>query len=236
MQPYTYLLVDLGCIIVPFIFSFHPLLNFHKEWKYMIPGYIVTALFFIVWDMIFTHIGIWWFRADYLMGINIINVPIEEILFFICIPYACSFTYHSLKVIAKMFSYKNPFQKINQGIHIFLILISLMMVVIGWDKAYTFYTGLFNLLFLSYIFIKKIDISFIFLSYLAVIPFFLLSNGILTGSFLDAPVVNYNNTENLGIRMFTIPIEDTMYGFLFICATLVCYEYYKHKTLNSKIS
>jgi lycopene cyclase domain-containing protein len=228
MIQYTYLLVDIGCILVPFLFSFHPRLQFHKEWKYILPAYTITALFFIVWDMIFTGRGVWWFRADYLLGINVYNIPLEEIFFFICIPYACIFTYHSLKVLIP----NNPWFKFRNILNILLIIISLTMVILGWGRDYTFWTGLFNLILFSITYWKKIDISFILLSYIAVIPFFLLSNGILTGSFLEAPVVNYNDAENLGIRIFTIPIEDTMYGFLFIALVALGYEWKKGKIIN----
>ena len=37
--------------------------------------------------------------------------------------------------------------------------------------------------------------------------------GILTGSIIREPVVWYNDLENLGIRLFTIPIEDIGYAF-----------------------
>jgi lycopene cyclase domain-containing protein len=51
------------------------------------------------------------------------------------------------------------------------------------------------------------------------IPFFIV-NGVLTGSFILNEVVWYDNTENLGIRMFTIPIEDSIYAFSLILANL----------------
>jgi lycopene cyclase domain-containing protein len=50
---------------------------------------------------------------------------------------------------------------------------------------------------------------------------FLIVNGILTGSFIDGEVVWYNNNENLGIRFFTIPIEDFGYGFSMILFNLL---------------
>ena len=56
--------------------------------------------------------------------------------------------------------------------------------------------------------INRFYISFLFI----LIPFIAI-NGILTGSYIDGEVVWYNNDENLGIRLFTIPIEDFAYGF-----------------------
>ena len=51
-----------------------------------------------------------------------------------------------------------------------------------------------------------------FRSYLIILIPFLLVNGLLTGSFLDNPIVWYSESEILGYRIFTIPVEDAFYG------------------------
>jgi len=38
-------------------------------------------------------------------------------------------------------------------------------------------------------------------------------NGILTGTGLESPIVNYNPDEIIGFRMLTIPVEDAVYGY-----------------------
>ena len=62
------------------------------------------------------------------------------------------------------------------------------------------------------------------------IPFFIV-NGILTGSMIENEVVWYNNSENLNIRLFTIPVEDTFYAFSLILTNLALTNYF-HKKLN----
>ena len=46
-------------------------------------------------------------------------------------------------------------------------------------------------------------------------------NGILTGSGIEEQVVWYNDSENLGKRLGTIPVEDILYGM-----TLILLNYY----------
>ena len=53
---------------------------------------------------------------------------------------------------------------------------------------------------------------------------FLLVNGILTGSFIEDQVVWYDNTENMGVRIFTIPVEDTMYALGMLLLVFVSME------------
>lgn len=59
--------------------------------------------------------------------------------------------------------------------------------------------------------------------------FFFIVNGILTGSWIDEPVVWYNDSENLGIRIGTIPFEDAFYGFLLIALVIDLYRYLQNK-------
>jgi lycopene cyclase domain-containing protein len=60
------------------------------------------------------------------------------------------------------------------------------------------------------------------------IPFFIV-NGILTGSFIEGQVVWYNNAENLGIRIATIPIEDIGYAFNMLFMSILLIEMFKNK-------
>ena len=232
-EKYTYLLVDFCCIIVPLLFSFHTKINFHKQWKYFWAPCLLTASFFIGWDALFISAGVWAFNPRYISGLYLYNLPIEECLFFLCIPYSCVFTYFCIAVFLRV-SIKR----------ILLLTITITLVVFlcitGFDhmsKLYTSITFLLLATLLTGITIKKIEIlSSFYLSYLLILVPFFISNGILTGSFLSRPTVLYNDDYNLGIRILTIPIEDLFYAMLLLLMNISGFEYLKSKSPdNSKV-
>lgn len=217
--------IDFGSIIVPFIFSFHKKLNFYKYWKpFFISNTIVTILF-IIWDIIFTAKGVWGFNPKYLTGLYLYNLPIEEILFFICIPYASLFTYHSLGLIVNQkFQIKTMFT-------IFFVLVLLLFAFLNLNRLYTSTTFFLLAVFLTLVIWKNKNswlTQFYFTYLIILIPFFIV-NGILTGSWINEPVVWYNNNENLTIRLLTIPLEDVFYGLLLLLMNTYLYEYFKQK-------
>lgn len=232
MEHWTYLFVNLGAISIPFLFSFHPKLRFDKTWPAFLFGCIITTSFFIIWDIIFTDWGIWGFNPQYLLGIDIVNLPLEEWLFFICIPYACVFTYHCLNILIP----KDILGKYASGISLGLVTFLIPLAFIHLDKWYTSTTFLLLAAFLlAQIFIFKPQfLGRFYLSYIAILPFFFLTNGILTGSGIEEQVVWYNDLENLGIRMGTIPVEDSMYGLLMLMMNVVLYEHWLKRSGHKK--
>jgi lycopene cyclase domain-containing protein len=200
-------------------------MNFISQWKAIVLALISVSTIFITWDIIFTINGVWGFNADYLIGINILHLPIEEWMFFLFIPYASFFIHYSL-----LFFYPTIYlgEKLTKWITYTLILISLLVAIFNYEKAYTFV----NYSFLALVLLLGISrgkelLQRFFISFLIIlIPFFIV-NGVLTGSFIEDEVVWYNNAENLDIRLFTIPIEDSAYAFSLIFLNIFLMEEFR---------
>jgi lycopene cyclase domain-containing protein len=219
---FLYLFLDIAAFAVPFAFSFHPKASFVKRWKYYLPAIMITGIIFLLWDEYFTQKGYWGFNPDHTTGLYMGSLPIEEVLFFFCIPYACCFTYFTLG----HFIQKNFLAKVHRGITIVLIIFSLIVAFTSFSKAYTSTTffSLAALLILENYIFKNGYTARYYLAYLVLlIPFFIV-NGILTGTFLSEPVVWYNDDENLGFRIGTIPLEDIFYGMLMILLSIAIAE------------
>ena len=220
-----YLLIDLFTVIIPLLFSFHPKIKFYKEWRWFLPANVITACIFIVWDIIFTKNGVWGFNERYLTGIYFFNIPVEEVLFFVCIPYACVFTYYCINRFYKI-QWNSNFERL------FILFFSSLLLIVGiyfYSRAYTSVTFIsLSIILLIVKFIFKIEWLHKLLTIYAflLIPFFLV-NGILTGTGLEQPVVWYNDDENMGLRLLTIPVEDIFYGFELILLNIFFYKLFR---------
>ena len=216
---FTYLALNIASIAFPLSRSFESKIQYFKKWKALFIAMCITAFVFLVWDYFFTKHGVWSFNHDYVVGIYMFLMPLEEWMFFFAIPFACIFIYECVKYYDK----KGILSKYSDTI---LYGFSLVILVIGFfhtDKLYTSINAFFAV-FSLFIFIlytdKKQKSHFIVTYLLSLIPF-LIVNGVLT--FL--PVVSYNNAENLGIRIFTIPVEDTVYSMSLLLMNITIYEY-----------
>ena len=213
-----YLWLNLLSISVPFLVSFHPRIRLYKRWKALFLALIITLIPFIIWDVYFTIQGYWGFNERYLSGLYLLHLPLEEWMFFICIPYACVFTHVSILEINPKLSLT---EKTTNRITVGLFILFGLVLLLNFRKAYTSVDMVFGLLILMLVkkfnpeLLRSFYITFLFM----LIPFFIV-NGILTGTGIDGNVVWYNDAENLGIRMGTIPIEDSVYAFSLILLNL----------------
>lgn len=219
----SYLLINFLTILFPLILSFDKRVRFYEKWKYIFPGLFITGLLFLIWDYLFTVYEVWSFNPAYIMGLNILDLPLEEILFFITVPFACIFIYECLNYYLKT----DLLKPVSKYISWFLISLSCVLLLMFYDLVYTLITfGLlvFVLIFAQLI-VKTKFLSRFYLAYLvSLIPFYIV-NGILT----SVPVVIYNDAENMGVRIGSIPFEDHFYLMSMLLINVLLFEHFRKK-------
>ncbi|WP_442266175.1 lycopene cyclase domain-containing protein [Tenacibaculum sp. ZS6-P6] len=228
---YLYLLLNLGSLSIPLLYSFEKNMRFIKHWKAVLLSLTIVSTVFLIWDAIFTKNGVWGFNPDYHLSFLLLGMPIEEWLFFFCIPYASIFIHYSLEYFKPnlLISEKN-----TKLITLATIAIVTPILILNFGKAYTTvnYSFLIGMLLIGFFFgieyLRRFYIAFLII----LIPFFIV-NGVLTGTGIEEPVVWYNNTENLGIRLVTIPVEDIGYAFTMLFGNVFLIEKFKKKYESS---
>ncbi|MCF8219634.1 MAG: lycopene cyclase domain-containing protein [Bacteroidales bacterium] len=219
MEKWTYALLLLGSLSVPIIRSFEKRIYFKGKWPALFAGIFVMMLVFIPWDVAFTRQSVWQFNHDYVGGWFIAGLPVEEWLFFIIIPYAVMFIYEVLKYFLPRFY----FPRFVRGLA-FLLGIGMFVIALAFTgKIYTtIVAALTGILLLWQVFGRSWSswLSHFFLAYIVSVIPFLIVNGVLTA----LPVVSYNNTENLALRITTIPVEDFAYLMSMMLIVTMVYE------------
>lgn len=211
----------LGSILIPLLYSVFRT-DFIKNWKNFIISTSLIAIIYLIWDVIFTNTGIWGFNDNYCLGIYFLKIPLEEWLFFFVIPFCSLFTHYAFFTI---YSNLRLNKTLTLYVSVFIILLSFFLIVTNLSKAYT----TVNFAFLAVIIVlgtmyKLKLLQQFYISFLIILIPFIIVNGILTGAVTETPIVWYNDLENLGIRFYTIPVEDFGYAFSMLFGNALIFE------------
>uniref|UniRef100_A0A7C3J5F2 Lycopene cyclase domain-containing protein n=1 Tax=candidate division WOR-3 bacterium TaxID=2052148 RepID=A0A7C3J5F2_UNCW3 len=214
-----YLLINFLIIIFPFLGSMlfykHTIKRLHRFFI----SFLSVGIPFIIWDILASKRGDWAFNSSYVNGLRIFGLPLEEILFFLTVPYACLFLYEGIKFFIFDTKVKIPSRLFILSIGLAFVLLGFYFIFTPYTSTVFFVTGLtFLMLSLCFSFLLKTVHYYIFII-LTFILFFIF-NSILTG----IPIVSYSKDAILNIRLGTVPLEDFFYNFSMLTLYLGIYE------------
>lgn len=226
-----YLWLHIVTVAFPLIRSFEPRVAYSSRFRALFPAIVLTGVFFVVWDVIFTENGVWGFNKEYLLGWFLFGLPLEEWLFFITVPFASVFIYDCVIYFDRGNRLATKLKRPAKWLATFVGIMLVGAALLNTENDYTFYNFLFAgiLLLMHGLWFNTGYLAHFFVAYFIHLVPFLIVNGILTGGMTESPVVWYNNEENLGVRLWTIPVEDTIYALLLLLMNITYYEFFKSK-------
>jgi lycopene cyclase domain-containing protein len=220
---YEYLIFNLIVVSGPLILASMRRFYFIDRWPYVLPAIAIAAIPYLIWDALVTGRH-WMFSETYTLTIRLANLPLEEWLFFLTVPFACLFTW---EMITKYL----PDRHTDTGRTVRYL--SLLFPAAGLIFFYygREYSGLvmFFLTFVIYL-DSVLETNLVYQKrfywyLLLIVVFTFMFNGYLTAR----PVVLYNEAYQTGLRLITIPVEDFGYGTSLLVLCTVIYESLKQK-------
>jgi len=223
---YTYLVLNGLSILFPLILSFDKKVSFYKNWKFLFPAIFLVGSVFIVWDIRFTEIEAWGFNPEYITGYYFFNLPVEEVLFFIIVPYACVFIYACIDAYFNKLIIKNEamLNMLSRLLGLGFISLGLIFCLHIYSLIAFLLAGILLLYAAEYF--KKLPVYMVAYA-ISLVPFFIM-NGILT----KLPVVWYADNAFSEIRITTIPMEDSAYLMTMLLPIIIIFEVLKTKSIK----
>jgi lycopene cyclase domain-containing protein len=202
-----YLWILVGIVAVPLVLSFDRKVHYVSRWPSVFATAGIVGVVYIGWDILKTEADVWGFVQPHAGSFTILGLPLPEILFFLAVPFSCIFIYEVVRAYFKDRSVSIPRWIWFGGAFVLIV-----MAVIFRSQTYTLTVLLSVSLFFALTAVVLPGLlgsrHFWLAMLLTYVPF-LICNGLLTA----IPIVVYNDAENWGIRVYTIPLEDFFYSF-----------------------
>lgn len=212
----TYAWIDFAIILFPFLFSFEKRIGYYKKWPAVLAAILVVGVPYVAWDMFVTGRGDWAFSKEHVLGVYVGNLPIEEVLFFVVVPYSCLFVYEALQYFLK--------ERRVWFSRSFYLGLALLLGIGSFSLSSFPYTSL--MLAVACVTVGVASFTDVFSSShywyytLVTLGLFVVFNHFLT----SLPIVTYGTGAILGVRVGTIPVEDFVYNLSMLTAHLMVYR------------
>lgn len=210
MQGLTYYFLNLIIFVPVLLLSFFTNVKPHRHIKGLLAGYLFVSLPFLIYDYWAVDRGLWAFNEAYVTGPYLWGMPLEEILFFITVPFAMIYVWGVVKKFIGDIGIPAIFPLIAMGA---VAAGSIWALIFYWDNAYTRTVAIAALIMILVAVGSRIAYTLRFWTFqLVLLGLFLIFNSILT----TLPIVTYNPDAIIGFKFGDIPIEDFLFNFAFV--------------------
>jgi lycopene cyclase domain-containing protein len=97
---YQYLLLMAGCLLITLPLEFVLRARVYRRPRRLLLSLLPMLVVFIAWDIVGIVRGHWWYSSTYTTGILFpLEVPLEEVVFFLVIPICALLTYEAVGTV-----------------------------------------------------------------------------------------------------------------------------------------
>lgn len=191
---------------------------FRGGWEPAVRSVVIAAAPFIAWDaaVVGRH---WWFHTERTLPLRLLGLPLEEWAFFLVVPMACLVFWELALSAARA----RPSPKHNAAYLIFVVLPVPALWALATGRDYTALSAI--ALAVSALFdvtsgTRVLSTPRGWALVLGVLGFTGLFNGYLTAR----PIVLYDETFQIPLRVGTIPLEDFGFGLALVLLSTSLYQ------------
>ena len=220
----TYLLLLFIFVVIPFIINTKNRIYFVSNLKYLLPAILFSGAVFALWNVRFTELGIWRFNLACFTGITIMNLPLEEWMFFFVFPFSSVYIYEFLNAKHRQFEMPNLFLSIS----LVLLIVFVIITYHFRQKLYTFFTFFLLCIYFGYTIFrnrfKKHYTKFYLTFVLVSVPYLVFASVL---NYIAA--VSYHPDHIIGLNILNVPVENFGHIFLFLLMNITIFEYLKER-------
>jgi len=104
LGPYEYLILMAACVAITLPLEFLLRARVYRRLPLMLPSIAVVIVIFSAWDLLGIAREHWTYNPEFITGINLGILPLEELVFFIVIPLCALLSYEGVSTVLRFFA------------------------------------------------------------------------------------------------------------------------------------